>query len=168
MKKDNVSYIFMDYTLPGKYGAITTIASRGTNPQGFLEFQRTAMYPKDNTTIIEYTSGPYAVWLPFDNNGGLAGTPTFLVTQNGKYYSKSYINEVCTVNGIITVANESQAMPGCIAIGSLGVFYIPQEAEHTIFVDLMFMQGYGLPVEKVFDNTFVQIYKVNYDVSVGQ
>jgi hypothetical protein len=39
---------------------------------------------------------------------------------------------------------------------------VPAEIEHTIFNQLMFMQGYGLPVEKVFDNGAVQIYKVNY------
>jgi dolichyl-diphosphooligosaccharide--protein glycosyltransferase len=167
MKQDNVSYIFMDYTLPGKYGAITTIASRGTSPLGFLEFRKTGMYPQDNKTTVEYTNGPYAIWLPFDNNGALTGAPMFLLSQNGKYYSKSYINEVCTTNGIITVGNETQAMPGCVSISDLGVFYIPAEAEHTIFVDLMFMQGYGLPVEKVFDNTAVQIYKVKYDVSMA-
>jgi len=64
------------------------------------------------------------------------------------------------------VANESQAMPGCIAIntylGQDGLFYVPPEIENTIFNDLMFMQGYGLPVEKVFDNGLIQIYKVNY------
>jgi dolichyl-diphosphooligosaccharide--protein glycosyltransferase len=167
MQKYNVSYIFMDYTLPGKYGAITTIASRGENPQGFLEFQKSGMYPKDNTTTVEYTNGVYAIWLPFDNNGALTGPPMFLVSQNGKYYSKNYINDVCTTNGIIRVGNESQAMPGCVSISNLGVFYIPEQAEHTIFVDLMFMQGYGLPVEKVFDNTAVQIYKVRYDMSIA-
>ncbi|MCX6814780.1 MAG: glycosyltransferase family 39 protein [Candidatus Aenigmarchaeota archaeon] len=167
MKGYNVSYIFMDYTLPGKYGAISKIASRGEQVLGFLEFRRTGMYPRTNSTIIEYTSGPYAIWLPFDDNGGLSGTPTFLVSQNGKYYSKNYINEFCTTSGIVRVANESQAMPGCIAIntylGQEGLFYVPPEIENTIFNDLMFMQGYGLPVEKVFDNGLMQIYKVKYE-----
>ncbi len=166
MKADNVSYIFMDYTLPGKYGAISKIGSRGENVYGFLEFRKSAMYPKTNSTVYEYTSGPYAIWLTFDNNGALAGTPMFLISQNGKYYSKTYINEFCTTNGIVHVANETQAMPGCIAInsylGQQGLFYVPPEIENTIFNRLMFMQGYGLPVEKVYDNGLIQIYKVNY------
>ena len=171
MEEHNVTHIFMDYTLIGKYGAITTIASRGKNALGFLEFKRAGIYPKDNATIVEYTSasGPYAIWLPLDSNGGLAGAPSFLVMQDGKYYQKSPVNDVCTVNGIIRAGNASDAMPGCIALSDLGVFYIPKEAENTIFVDLMFMKGYGLPVEKVFDNTYMQIYKVKYDyqMSVG-
>jgi asparagine N-glycosylation enzyme membrane subunit Stt3 len=171
MKSVNASYIFMDYTLPGKYGAISKIGSRGENVYGFLEFRRSAMYPRTNTTIIEYTNGPYAVWLTFDSDGGLAGTPMFLISQNGKYYSKVYINEFCTTSGIVQVANETDAMPGCIAIntylGQDGLFYVPPEIEHTIFNDLMFMQGYGLPVEKVYDNGLVQIYRINYEMSVG-
>jgi asparagine N-glycosylation enzyme membrane subunit Stt3 len=164
MKFHSVDYVFMDYTLVGKYGAITTIASRGENPRGFLEFRQSSIYPKDNTTIVEYTStnGPYAVWLPMTSEGGLAGAPTFLVTQNGKYYQKTYVNDVCTTSGIIKVGNYTDAMPGCIAISDLGVFFIPEEDEHNIFVALMFMKGYGLPVEKVFDNIYIQVYKVNY------
>ena len=173
MKNMNVSYIFMDYTLPGKYGAISKISSAGEQVLGFLEFRKTGMYPRTNSTIIEYTASPYAIWLPFDNNGGLAGTPTFLVSQNGKYYSKSYINKFCTTNGIVQVANESGAMPGCIAIntylGQEGLFYVPPEIENTIFNQLMFMQGYGLPVEKVYDNGLMQVYKVNYEnQTIGQ
>ena len=171
MKSVNASYIFMDYTLPGKYGAISKIGTRGENVYGFLEFRKSAMYPKTNSTIIEYTNGPYAVWLTFDSNGGLTGTPMFLLSQDGKYYSKTYINEFCTTSGIVQVANETNAMPGCIAIntylGQEGIFYVPPEIENTIFNNLMFMQGYGLPVEKVFDNGLVQIYKINYDMSVG-
>ena len=174
----SVDYIFMDYTLPGKYGAISKIGSRGENVYGFLEFGLNRMIPDSangNKTTIEYTAGQYSIWLPFDNNGALSGTPTFLVSQNGKYYQKNYVNEMCTVGGIIQVGNQSNAVPGCIAsvsfggfsnVGSFSVpnmlFYIPPETKDTIFTSLMFMQGYGLPVEKVFDNGAVQIYKVNY------
>ena len=54
-------------------------------------------------------------------------------------------------------------MPGCVAISDLGVFYIPPEAEFSIFTDLMFMNGVeaGDHVEKVFDNKMVKIYKYN-------
>jgi dolichyl-diphosphooligosaccharide--protein glycosyltransferase len=173
MKKHNVSYIFMDYTLPGKYGAISQIGSRGKQVLGFLEFRRNTQVssPLSNTTTWEYLSGPYAVWLTFNPDNTLAAPPMFLVSQNGRYFQKTYINEFCTTSGIVRVANETNSMPGCIAIntylGQDGLFYVPAEIEHTIFNQLMFMQGYGLPVEKVFDNGAVQIYKVNYQDGVS-
>ena len=179
MKSVNASYIFMDYTLPGKYGAISKIGSRGENVYGFLEFRRSGPVssPLSNTTTYEYLSAPvgpdayYAIWLTFDSTGNLAGTPMFMVKQGSRYSQRMYINEFCTTSGIVQVANETNAMPGCLAIntylGQDGLFYVPPEIEHTIFNDLMFMQGYGLPVEKVFDNGLVQIYRINYDMSVG-
>jgi len=176
MNSVNASYILMDYTLPGKYGAISKIGSNGANVYGFLEFRRNPQpisSPLANTTTYEYLSGAvaqdtyYAIWLTFDSNGALAGTPMFLVKQGTRYSQKTYIDQFCTTNGIIQVANETQAMPGCIAIntylGQDGLFYVPPEVENTIFNDLMFMQGYGLPVSKVYDNGLIQIYKINYN-----
>ncbi len=164
MENHSVGYILMDYTLPGKYGAISKISSHGEQIVGFLEFKSTGMYPKENQTVHIFANGPYEIWIPFDNNGILAGTPTFLVKQNNQYYQRTYINDVCTKDfGIITTGESTPSLGGCVALTDLGVFYIPPEAEHTIFVDLMFMDGYGLPLEKVFDNTLIKIYKVNYE-----
>ncbi len=155
-------YILMDYTLPGKYGAISKIASRGENVVGYLQFSRTGIRPSDNRTIYEFAYGPYNIWIPFSDDGTrITGSPIFLVSQNGKYYSKQYINDVCTNNGIIRIGQNSPEMPGCVAITGLGVFYVPPEAENTVFNYLMFMDGKGLPVKKVFDNTLIKIYKIN-------
>lgn len=163
MKEYVVGYILMDYTLPGKYGAISKIASNGEQIVGFLEFQRAGIYPSDNYTTYVFANGPYEIWLPFNDDSTLAGTPTFLVKQNGQYYQKSYINNVCTKdNGIIRTGEQTPSIDGCVAITDIGIFYVPPEAMDTIFVNLMFMEGYGLPIEQVFDNQLIQIYKVNY------
>ena len=159
--KHNVSYLLMDYTLPGKYGAISKIATNGEMVIGMFPFRRNQIYSQGNKTVYEFTSGPYAVWIPMENDR-IAGTPMFLITQNGQYVQKSYVNDICTTNGIITVGNETPGIKGCIAVSGLGIYYIPPEAEHTIFTSLMFMDGYGLPVEKVFDNTLIKIYKIKY------
>jgi dolichyl-diphosphooligosaccharide--protein glycosyltransferase len=162
LKYHKVGVILMDYTLPGKYGAISKIASRGEQIVGMFQFRRNQVYPQGNKTIYEFVSGPYAVWIPMEGDR-IAGTPMFLITQNGQYVQKSYINDMCTTNGIITVGNETPSIKGCIALSNLGVYYVPPEAEHTIFTTLMFMDGYGLPVEKVFDNVLIKIYKVKYE-----
>ncbi len=159
--KFGVDYILMDYTLPGKYGAISAIASGGEQIIGILQFSPSGTYPEENKTIYEYSNGPYALWIPIQD-GNLTGTPMLLVLQNGQYMSRSYINDVCTSNGIIHFEEKGSSVGGCVALSSLGVFYVPEPAEHTIFTNLMFMDGYDLPLEKVFDNQLIRIYKVMY------
>ncbi len=162
----NLSYILMDYTLPGKYGAITKIASNGEQVVGFVQFNpKPNIFQNNGNLIYEYVAPPYSIWLPVRGNTSdtlaLAGPPVFLVSQNGQYIQRSYINDICTVNGIIRAGNRTDSIGGCVSISNLGIFYIPEVAEHTMFSRLMFMEGADLPIEKVFDNVLVKIYKVN-------
>ncbi len=159
--KHRVGYILQDYTLPGKYGAISKIATDGDQIVGMLQFQNSGVFPQNNKTIYEFKNGPYVIWLPLDN-GNIAGAPMFMISQGGQYVQRSYINDVCTTNGILHLGDKEPSISGCVAISSMGIFYIPEEAENTIFTSLMFMEGFGLPVEKVFDNQLIKIYKVNY------
>jgi dolichyl-diphosphooligosaccharide--protein glycosyltransferase len=159
----DVDYILMDYTLPGKYGAISKIASDGEIITGFLQFNQKGVEPRGNESVYIFSNGPYEIWLPLTPEGNLAGTPMFLVLQNGQYYQKSYINDVCTQSGIVRAGEETPAIPGCVSISDLGIYYVPPEAEYGIFNNLMLMEGAGLPVEKVFDNQLVMIYKINYE-----
>jgi asparagine N-glycosylation enzyme membrane subunit Stt3 len=164
MDKYGIDYILMDYSLPAKYGAISKIASNGEQIVGMLQFEQSQVFPQDGRTIIELKSGPYALWLPMNDAGtAMVGAPMLLGSQGGQYYSKAYINDICTANGITAIGNEEQSIGGCVAMTSFGVFYIPPEAEHTIFTNLMFMEGYGFPVEKVFDNQVIKIFRVVYD-----
>jgi hypothetical protein len=154
-------YILMDYTLPGKYGAISKISSRGSDVVGFLQFSQSGNFQQDNRTIVEFKADPYALWVPFDNNSNVVGSPMLLTSQGNQYYSKVYVNDLCTTKGIIHVGDESPKLGGCVALSSVGVFFIPEVAEKNMFVNLMFMDGYNLPVEKVFDNQWIKIYKVD-------
>ena len=83
-----------------------------------------------------------------------------MVTQNGQVVSRSFINDICTSSGVTSVGNRNDTIGGCAAITSFGIFYIPEESKNTIFSRLMFMDGSGLPLEKVFDNNVIKIYKV--------
>jgi dolichyl-diphosphooligosaccharide--protein glycosyltransferase len=163
LQEKDVSYILMDYTLPGKYGAISRIASRGREVVGMLQFSQTAAYPQANKTIIEFKAGQYTIWLPVGDTGNIAGPPIFMISQGEQYVGRTYINDICTTNGIIRMESPEDAntMPGCISITAYGLFFIPPEAEFTIFTNLMFMDGYGVgDVEKVFDNQLIKIYKL--------
>ena len=151
------------YTLIGKFGAITSIASEGQNIMGFTEFRQSEnVYQKNNQTVFEFTSGPYAIWVPVGESGETTGSLRFMQSQDGRYFQIGYVNDVCTVNGILHVGDEEQDIGGCVAMSSLGVYLVPEEVKDSIFTNLMFMDGYGLPLEKVFDNTYVKIYKVLY------
>ncbi len=166
----SADYILVDQTLMGKYGAISKIASYGKEvlaPMGFVPTGKT--YPKDNRTIYEFSSGPYLLWVPTIN-----GTPSdpalLLYTQGGQYYGENYINEICTSQGIFRLGNKQPELKGCISQSLIpyknyyiySFYYVPEKMEHTIFTALWFMDGYGLPVEKVFDNHLIKIYKINY------
>jgi asparagine N-glycosylation enzyme membrane subunit Stt3 len=169
--KLDVSYILMDYTLPGKYGAISKIASHETSVVGITQFDQGSATQQGNMMIQEF-NGPsyrdssgkimqYKIWIPLTDTGNIGGTPMFLVTDGTAYSNKAYINDLCTEKGIASVGNESQTIGGCIALTQYGLFYVPQEAEHTIFTSLMFMDGYGLAENgllKVFDNGLIHIY----------
>lgn len=164
LRKYNVTHIVMDFTLPGKYGAISKIAYEGKAVYGYMEFPRqpTQIYPKENRTVYEFTAGGYALWVPLDDSGNLADTPMLLASQGGQFVGRVYINDLCTVNGIIHTGDREPSTKGCIAITPYKVYFVPPEVENTIFNYLMLMDGYGLPVTKVFDNYLIQIYEVEY------
>ncbi|MBI4173928.1 MAG: glycosyltransferase family 39 protein [Candidatus Aenigmarchaeota archaeon] len=168
--KYKVSYIFMDYTLPSKYGAISAIHLRGDpNIQQVLQVQQSRQFQRGNTTVVEFccistSQAQFVIWLPIDQQGGIAGQPQVLGRLGEQQYVPSgYLNEVCTPNGIVQAGNQSQDIGGCLSVSSFGVFYVPETVENTIFTSLMFMDGAGLPVKKEFDNQLIKIYKVIYD-----
>lgn len=158
-----VTHIIQDYTLPGKYGAISAIATNGQGTVGFLQFNRGQTFPQGNITIQEFTGGDYAIWIPFLQDGNLASSPMLLVSQGGQYVQSGFINDLCTTQGILHAGDQSPSIGGCVSFSSFGVYYIPEVAKDTIFVSLQFMDGAGLPVEKVFDNNWIKTYQVRYE-----
>jgi len=166
-EKQNVSHILQDYTLPGKYGAITAIATGGEGAVGLLQLNQGETFQQGNLTIQEFSAGNIAIWIPVGPDGNLADSPVFLVSQGGQYVQNGFVNDVCTEQGMLHVEDKEPSVGGCVSISSLGVYYIPESAKNTIFVSLQFMNGVGLPVEMVFDNNYINIYKVNYDQNQG-
>ncbi len=157
--KLDVGYILMDYTLPGKYGAISKIASHETTVVGIMQLEQVGTSQQGNNTIYEFGAGQYRIWLPMTPSGAFAGTPLFLITDGARYSNKAYINDVCTTGGIIRLGNETPSIGGCVAPAPYGLFYVPEEAKNTIFTSLMFMDGAGLTgLKKVFDNGLIRIF----------
>lgn len=163
LEEHGVTHILMDYTLPGKYGAISKIGSRGESIYGFLDFRQTDTIERDDgVTVMELRNGPYVIWLPSDSEGGMAGLPMFLIAEGDQFIEKYTITKICKEGGVVDLGTAEDEIGGCLYIGELGVFYIIPELADNIFVDLMFMEGSKLPVEKVFDNKLIKIYEVKY------
>ncbi|MBI4181499.1 MAG: glycosyltransferase family 39 protein [Candidatus Aenigmarchaeota archaeon] len=162
-----VDYVLMDFTLPGKYGAITAIASEGQAIKGIPQFSQSQQFQQGGQTIIEFVSGPYALWIPSDGNQ-VTGVPMLLQAAGSQYAQLGFINELCTAADILRVGNETQTVGGCVAVTQAGVFYLPDDIKNTVFSRLMFMGGAGLPVQKVFDNALIQIFEVRYNTTDGR
>ncbi|MFH1294456.1 MAG: hypothetical protein ABIH90_00760, partial [Candidatus Aenigmatarchaeota archaeon] len=177
LKEHKVSYILMDYTLPGKYGAISRIASYGLETKGMQQLPYRNMMEQNNKTIYEYgfqqRSSDGAIvttsfFIPTSGNS-IAGTPQLIVSTDNRVLQQSYINDFCAENtGILPLDNKENAIGGCLTMTPYGVFYIPEDVEHTIFTSLMFMNGsYALgsrlPVDEVYRNDLIRIYKLTDD-----
>jgi len=158
-----ITHLLQDFTLPGKYGAITAIATDGQGTVGLQQFNRGEVFQQGNITIQEFTAGQFALWVPIQSDGNLAGSPMFLTSDGVQFVQNGFINDICTTQGILHVGDQTPSVGGCVSLSAFGVYYIPEVAKNTIFVSLQFMDGAGLPVEKVFDNNLIKIYKVNYE-----
>ncbi len=161
LEEYEVTHILQDYTLPGKYGAITAIATDGQGTVGLLQLSQAGTFQEGNTTVQEFTGGGFAFWIPITPAGDLAGSPMFLSSQGGQYVQNGFVNDVCTSQGILRVGDSAPSIGGCLSFSAAGSYYIPESAKNTIFTSLHFMNGSGLPVEKVFDNSLIQIYALN-------
>jgi len=172
------SYILMDYTLPGKYGAISRIATRGVETKSMQQFPYARSFQQGNRTIVEAwlpTSTSEGVpinmslFMPFTEEGYPAGMAQLIISHKDQVLQQNYVADYCTPAGIIKLGEAADKdLPGCFAmINGVGVFFIPYEVEHTIFTSLMFMDGTGLPVKKVFDNGLIKIYETKYAVPLN-
>jgi len=155
-EKYKVDYILMDFTLPGKYGAITAIETDGKSVQTAVELREntSARYEQNGITVLEYCclSGgqrPLSVLL-FVQGNNMVLPPAIVFT--GSSQTLGVIDELCTQQGIVNFQNVTGDIGGCIALTDFGIFYLPEPMQKTIFSRLMFMDGFGLPVKKEYDN----------------
>lgn len=155
----HVQTILMDYSLPGKFGAISKISLRD-RIIGIAQFSQIGNFAQDNVTIFEYGAGENRVWIPVAASGAIAGSPQLLLSNGQQYQPQAYINDMCTSSGIVRLGEQQPELAGCLANTPYGLFFVPGEVERSIFTSLMFMDGYGLPVDKTFDNTLVKMYQV--------
>jgi len=142
----------MDYTMPPKYAAVSHLAGKDSRIETF-RYDR--IIENGNKTTLLYGSGNRTLSIPIDMDGNAADS--ILLSQGSKGI---YINRMCTKNGLLTIGSKSPADSGCVSMMGDFAFIIPENTIGTIFTSLMFMHGKGLPVELVFENSYVKLYRI--------
>ncbi len=155
-------YVVVDYTLIGKFSAMSKIGHDGEKINSFIPLSLAKTVPKDNITIMAYQLGVNSIYVPVDQNGGIAGDIKF-ITQQGTAYMKG----LCTNDGFVDLSPPEPVFDACLVFSPFGVFlpYPEMEAGLSNFAKLYLFDGVGVPfLEKVYDNTEIKIFKV-IDVS---
>ncbi|MCK5594404.1 MAG: hypothetical protein KAI18_04120, partial [Candidatus Aenigmarchaeota archaeon] len=155
-------YVVVDYTLIGKFSAMSKIGHGGEKVNSFIPLTLAKSVPKGNITIMAYQLGTNSIYVPVSQEGGIAGDIKFVTPQG-----TAHIKGLCTANGFVDLKPEEPIYEACIMFTPFGVYlpYPEMEAGLSNFAKLYLFDGQGVPfLEKVYDNTEIKIFKV-IDVS---
>ncbi|NOQ55624.1 MAG: hypothetical protein GQ477_02335, partial [Nanohaloarchaea archaeon] len=144
------------------FSAMSKIGHGGEKINSFIPLTLAKQVPKDNITIMAYQLGTNSIYVPVDQNGGIAGDIKFITPQG-----TAYMKGICTAEGFIDLSPPEPVFDACLLFSPFGVFlpYPEMEAGLSNFAKLYLFDGVGEPfLEKVYDNTEIKIFKV-IDVS---
>lgn len=160
LQKYSITHILVDYSMIGKYPAMSKIATNGTTVEAFSSFSFSQKFEKNNKTIIVYAAGPYSIWVPMSKDGTLAGN-IIISTPRGDAYIKS----ICGPQGRIDLSppDDKGIIEGCLFITAQLVYYASDSVANSEFAKLYLMDGFGVDyAKKVFDNGEVKIFETNF------
>ena len=164
LNKFNTDYILVDYSMIGKYAAMSKIANYDGKVESYLGMPYKDRIERGNVSIIIYSAGPYSLWLPVNPAGQLEGN-IVLSTSQGQ---EAYIKSICGAGGLMPLnpPNDKAIIDNCVFITPQLVYLASEDIGTSVFTKLYLMDGAGVPyVEKVFDNQEVKIFKVNLNKS---
>ena len=164
LNRFNTDYILVDYSMIGKYAAMSKIANYGEKVEHYLGMPYKNRIEKGNVSIFIYSAGPYSLWIPINQGGQLEGN-IVLSTSQGQ---EAYVKSVCGVNGLVPLnpPDDKAIIDNCVFITQNLVYLATEDVGTSEFTKLYLMNGEGVPyVEKVFDNQEVKIFKVNLNKS---
>ncbi len=151
-------YVVVDYTLIGKFAAMSKIGHHGEKVNSFIPLTLAKTVPKDNITIMAYQLGTNSIYVPIGRNGEIAGDIKFITPQG-----TAYMKGICTENGFLDLNAPEPVFDACLLFSKYGVFlpYPEMEAGLSNFAKLYLFDGVNVPfLEKVYDNTEIKIFKV--------
>jgi asparagine N-glycosylation enzyme membrane subunit Stt3 len=161
LNSHGVDYIVVDYSLIGKYGAMSLVGSLGEKNDGFINLGRPVKeIPKeDGSNVYVYSSSGLIFYIPIDVNGQLSGD--IKVTYGAQTLNLKYL---CTEQGLVTLTDEEPSFESCLVFSNLGIFlpYPNMDAALSNFAQLYLFDGKGVPfVEKVYDNMEIKIFEID-------
>ena len=164
LDKFNTDYILVDYSMIGKYAAMSKIANYDGTVESYMGMPYKDRIEKGNVSIIVYSAGQYSLWLPVDPSGQLGGN-IVLSMSNGQ---EAYVKSICGAGGLVPLnpPDDKPVIDSCVFITPNLVYLATEDIGTSVFTKLYLMDGAGVPyVEKVFDNQEVKIFKVNLNKS---
>ncbi|MFH1431812.1 MAG: STT3 domain-containing protein [archaeon] len=167
LNKFNTDYIIVDYSMIGKYAAMSKIANYGDKVESYLGMQYQKKIEQGNVSIFIYSAGPYSLWVPINQGGQLEGN-IVLSTMQGQ---EAYIKSICGMDGLIPLnpPNDKAVIDNCVFLTPQLVYLASEDIGNSVFTKLYLMNGAGVPyVEKVFDNQEIKIFKVNLNKSTQE
>lgn len=173
------THILLDYTMIGKYAAMSKIANNGKWIDSYGEMRLRDM--KYNQLIYNVLGGYYTLYVPITQNGTLDFTRNIKLAFYRNPQQMIYVKYFCTPKGVInmfaftnTSYNDINSIDECIYILPFDyrIGYMtfkdprssyPRQIYNSNFHKLYIEEGNRIPyVKKIFDNYFVKIYEVNY------
>ena len=159
LDEHSVDYIVVDYTLIGKYSAMSKIGSLGYNVESFVGLGRPVRtLSKDGKTIYVYDAFGGVFYIPIGPSGTLDGEIKATFGPN-----TVYVKNICTPQGLVQISEMEPVMDSCLMFTPFGIFmpYPSMDAGLSNFAKLYFYDGEGIPyVTKVFDNVEIKIFEV--------
>ncbi len=150
-------YVVVDYTLIGKFSAMSKIGHDGEEVNSFVPLRQVDQIRKDNKTIMAYQLGTNSIYVPVDDNGAIAGDIKFMTPQG-----TAYMSGICSEEGFIDLDPPEPVFDGCLVFSNYGVYlpYPTKEAGLSNFANLYLYDGSRIPyLEKVFDNNEIKIFR---------
>ncbi|MBW6451246.1 MAG: glycosyltransferase family 39 protein [DPANN group archaeon] len=167
IKNNSVDYVVVDYTLIGKYAAMSKIANDAKFVDSFIPLgQPVNQLKQGNKTILVFAIGSNAFYIPIGTDGELSGNIVFS-TANGDVNLKY----LCTAQGLLDLGAPEPTFDACIVLSKFGIYmpYPNKEAGISNFAKLYLFDGAGIPfLEKVYDNTEIKIFKVDFNRGFGE
>lgn len=157
LKSNNITHILVDASMIGKLPSIQAIQGN-IAPDAIINFGNPKkQQPVKEGVFIEYEGTASVLQLIMDNNSNFVRAPVISHLNGLTVFN---VTDICTERGLKVFNNTRNPAPGCLYRSGLGTLYLPTQIETTIFTDLMLMGGSRSPVEKVFSNKLIKIYKV--------
>lgn len=165
LNRFNTDYILVDYSMIGKYAAMSKIANYGDKVEYYVGMPFSNKIDKGNISILIYKpqGSSDSLWVPITSDGQLAGN-IVLSTQG----QEAYIKSICGVGGLISLnpPNDKPIIDYCVFITPNLLYLATEDVGTSEFTKMYLMDGEGMPyLEKVFDNQEIKIFKVNLNKS---